>query len=208
MPEFLFFFLSLSPLLQRSSRARVHLLFGKSTGWKVPDQGKGSSHIIVSTALEISLMNQQAPPCTRPCPTSPSALVAPHSGLEEQNKQMEKEQAVLLGCTWEQTLSRAPSLMAPQRISALMISSSAQSRAVLCSLVPVGHSSLYFGTPGVALWVPDGDIQLQPQSWVALWGQLGWGSVTPGSLWGELLLRGTALGSSWVSWRAECSMDT
>lgn len=32
----------------------------KSTGWKVPDKGKGSSHV-VATVQETSLTNQSAP---------------------------------------------------------------------------------------------------------------------------------------------------
>lgn len=62
------FFLSPPPKIITSSGS---FAFGKSTGWKVPDKGKSSSHVIVSTALEISLMNPSAPRCTRPCPTTP-----------------------------------------------------------------------------------------------------------------------------------------
>lgn len=60
-------------------------------------------------------------------------------------------------------------------------------------------------------WEPDKDTPTSAPELgdsETLWGQLEWGSVAQGSLWAELLLRGTALGSSWVPGRAGCSMDT
>lgn len=55
MPKF---FLSHPPKIITSSGS---LAFVKGTGRKVPDKGKGSSHVIVATVLEISLTNQSAP---------------------------------------------------------------------------------------------------------------------------------------------------
>lgn len=56
----------------------------------------------------------------------------------------------------------------------------------VCTLARAGHSSLHLGTPGVALWGLMGTRWGHPTSAP----ELGWGSVTQGSLRADLLLRG------------------